>query len=222
MSYLKLSNVWLRYSGEFVLRGVDLELVEGTVTLVRGKSGVGKTTLAKVASMLIKPHIGTVFYRGLDVWKLGESMVASIRLRELGYVDQDCKLLPELSVYENIELPLKIIGVNKERRNEAVRMLVEALGLHGLENSYPSQLSGGQRQRVAVARALVKRPRLIVADEPYSSLDDDTMKIVHSYIESFVEKERAVALITTVDLSTHFDVDEEYFLESGCLRPVKP
>ncbi|MEM4476374.1 MAG: ATP-binding cassette domain-containing protein [Desulfurococcaceae archaeon] len=221
MSLLKLVNVWAKYSNEYVLKGVNIEVSEGMIILIRGRSGVGKTTLAKAASMIMKPINGSVIYRGVDVWTLSEQWRALTRLREVGYVDQECMLLSELTVYENIELPLKIMGVSRGERVRIVREVVEVLELNGLENYYPDQLSGGQRQRAAIARALVKKPKLIVADEPYSNLDDETMKIVHSYIRSIVERERAAAVITTVDLHTYYDVDKEYILENGLLRTVK-
>ncbi|MEM0326391.1 MAG: ATP-binding cassette domain-containing protein [Desulfurococcaceae archaeon] len=221
MCIVKLVDVWVKYGGEYVLRGINLEVCEGNVVVVKGRSGVGKTTLAKVLALLLKPEKGRVLYSGEDVWSLSEQFRAGIRLRDIGYVDQEHVLLPELTVWENIELPLRIMGVEKNERKRRVREIVEVLGLLGLEERYPGQLSGGQRQRVALARALVKKPKLLVLDEPYSSLDDDTRRTVHSYIVNYAKQVKSAVVVTTVDLYVDFNVDKEYTLENSLLTETK-
>ncbi|MEM2627686.1 MAG: ATP-binding cassette domain-containing protein, partial [Ignisphaera sp.] len=141
MSLLKLVNIWKKYSGEHILKGVHLEVSEGMVILVRGRSGVGKSTLAKIACLLMKPNMGSVIYRGNDIWRLSESHRALIKLKEIGYVDQNYTLLPELTVRENIELPLKILGIDKEERRKTIAELIETFEINGLEDRYPDQLS---------------------------------------------------------------------------------
>lgn len=221
MFLLKLVDIWVRYSNEYVLRGVGLEVDKGTTTLIRGRSGVGKTTLAKVVSMLMKPARGSVIYSGVDIWMLREPQRAAVRLKEVGYIDQEYTLFSELTVYENIELPLKLLGIDRDERMRRVEELIDVFELRGLENHYPNQLSGGQRQRVAIARALAKKPKLLVADEPYSNLDDETVKTVHSYIKGIVKENGVAAVITTVDLYIRYDADREYLLENGVLKIVK-
>ena len=221
MSLLKLVNIWKKYSGEYILKGIHLEVSEGKVVLIRGRSGVGKSTLAKIACLLMKPNMGSVIYRGNDVWRLSESRRASIKLKEIGYIDQSYTLLPELTVWENIELPLKILGVDKEERRKIIVELIETFEINGLEDHYPDQLSGGQRQRVAIARALAKKPKLLIADEPYSNLDDKIIEVIHSYIKSTVKKNKVATIITTVDLQTFYDVDEEYVLKDGILYAIQ-
>jgi ABC-type lipoprotein export system ATPase subunit len=203
--------------GDNVLRGVDLSLGPGRVVAVRGRSGVGKTTLAKVAALLLKPDSGLVYFNGLDTSKLSESELSSTRLKYIGYVDQDCSLIDELTVWENIELPLRLMNIERSNRAGIIGEVVEVLGLKGLESRRPRELSGGQRQRVVLARALVKKPILLVADEPFAHLDDETVRVVMGYIRQLVSVSGLAVLITTTDLYAGMDVDEDYYLVNGAL-----
>jgi ABC-type lipoprotein export system ATPase subunit len=216
VSVLELYGVSKSISGEVVLRRVDLVVPRGAVVAVRGRSGVGKTTLAKIASLILRPDSGRVVFLNRDVSRAGDSKRAHLRLRYIGYVDQECALIEELSVRENIELSLRLVGAESSR--DAVREVLEVLGLKGLENRRPRELSGGQRQRVAIARALVKRPVLLVADEPFAHLDDETARSIMNYIRSLVTSSGMSVLITTTDLYTPLSVDRDYILENGVLR----
>jgi ABC-type lipoprotein export system ATPase subunit len=204
--------------GDTVLNGVDLEIGFGQVILVRGKSGVGKTTLAKIVALLLKPDKGDVVFLGRRVNDLAWDALADLRLRYIGYVDQLCKLVPNITAFENIELPLKILGIPKRERIERVHEVASLLNIKEKLLRYPNELSGGERQRVAIARALVKKPRVVVADEPFAHLDDETMRTVLEYIKQLAKHNSMAVLITTTDLYTPLDVDEEFVLESGVLR----
>ena len=217
MSVLKLQGVRKTIGGDTVLRGVDLSLGPGRVVAVRGRSGVGKTTLAKVAALLLKPDSGLVYFNGLDTSKLSESELSSTRLKYIGYVDQDCSLIDELTVWENIELPLRLMNIERSNRTGIIGEVVEVLGLKGLESRRPRELSGGQRQRVVLARALVKKPILLVADEPFAHLDDETVRMVMGYIRQLASVSGLAVLITTTDLYAGMDVDEDYYLVNGVL-----
>jgi ABC-type lipoprotein export system ATPase subunit len=216
VSVLELYGVSKSISGEVVLRRVDLVVPRGALVAVRGRSGVGKTTLAKIASLILRPDSGRVVFLNRDVSKAGDSERAHLRLRYIGYVDQECALIEELSVRENIELSLRLVGAESSR--DAAREVLEVLGLKGLENRRPRELSGGQRQRVVIARALVKRPVLLVADEPFAHLDDETARSIMNYIRSLVTSSGMGVLITTTDLYTPLSVDRDYILENGVLR----
>ena len=218
MNVLELRGVYKTIGGETVLKGTDLSLASGAIAVVRGRSGVGKTTLAKIASLLLKPDRGGVVLMGREVSKLGDTEVSALRLRYVGYVDQECTLIGELTVRENIELPLRLLGVGKAARECALNEVLEILGLKGLEYRKPSELSGGQRQRVALARALVKKPKLLVSDEPFAHLDDETVKRVMDYIRLLAEENGATAILTTTDLYARIDADKDYVLENGMLR----
>jgi ABC-type lipoprotein export system ATPase subunit len=217
LSVLELQGVRKTIGGDTVLRGVDLSLGPGRVVAVRGRSGVGKTTLAKVAALLLKPDSGLVYFNGLDTSKLSESELSSTRLKYIGYVDQDCSLIDELTVWENIELPLRLMNIERSNRAGIIGEVVEVLGLRGLESRRPRELSGGQRQRVVLARALVKKPILLVADEPFAHLDDETVKVVMGYIRQLASVSGLAVLITTTDLYAGMDVDEDYYLVNGVL-----
>lgn len=218
MSVLELHSVRKTIGGDTVLRGVDLSLEPGRVVAVRGRSGVGKTTLAKVAALLLKPDSGLVYFNGLDTSKLSESGLSSTRLKYIGYVDQDCSLIDELTVWENVELPLRLMNIERSKRAGIIGEVLEVLGLRGLEGRRPRELSGGQRQRVVLARALVKKPILLVADEPFAHLDDETVKVVMGYIRQLVSVSELAVLITTTDLYARMDVDEDYYLVNGVLE----
>jgi ABC-type lipoprotein export system ATPase subunit len=204
--------------GDAVLNGVDLEMGFGKVVAVRGRSGVGKTTLAKIVALLLKPDKGDVVFLGRRVNSLTWDALANLRLRYIGYVDQLCKLVPNITAFENIELPLKMLGVPKRERIERVREVSSLLGIEEKLLRYPNELSGGERQRVVIARALVKKPTVIVADEPFAHLDDETMKVVLEYLNQLAKRNSVATLITTTDLYTPLEVDEEFVMENGVLK----
>jgi len=204
--------------GDAVLNGVDLEMGFGKVVAVRGRSGVGKTTLAKIVALLLKPDKGDVMFLGRRVNSLTWDALANLRLRYIGYVDQLCKLVPNITAFENIELPLKMLGVPKRERIERVREVSSLLGIEEKLLRYPNELSGGERQRVVIARALVKKPTVIVADEPFAHLDDETMKVVLEYLNQLAKRNSVATLITTTDLYTPLEVDEEFVMENGVLK----
>lgn len=180
------------------LRGVSLEIARGEFLCIAGPSGSGKTTLLNLVGCLDKPTAGRIVIEGQDVSKLSPKELAWVRRRRLGFVFQTFNLVPVLTAYENIELPLLLLGVETAERRRRVYELLEALGIGDLAHHRPDEMSGGQQQRVSIARALVTNPALVLADEPTANLDSETGKAIIQLMHD-LNKERG----TTFVFSTH-------------------
>ena len=155
----------------YALSGVDLQVRRGEFVAVEGPSGSGKSTLLSLLALLDAPTRGTYLLDGCDAWRLGYLSRLRLRNMNIGIVFQNFNLIPDLTIVENVELPLRYRGVAaRERRREALEALTH-LGLSDRTSHYPGQLSGGQQQRAAVARAIVGKPSLLLADEPTGNLD---------------------------------------------------
>ena len=182
MEVAKVENVTRSYKiGKLetqALRGVSLSIQNGEFTALVGPSGSGKTTLLQLIGCLDQPTSGRVFINGKDVSQLNRNQRADMRRGTIGYVFQFFALIPTLTAYENVEMPLLLIGQGAAERRKRVTELIESVDLLDHANHRPDQLSGGQQQRVAIARALATRPALILADEPTANLDTPNGKQV--------------------------------------------
>jgi putative ABC transport system ATP-binding protein len=179
------------------LRGVDLDVRAGELTLLVGPSGCGKTTLISVIAGLLRPTAGSVSVLGADLAALSGRQQALFRGRHLGFVFQQYNLLPALTAAENAAVPLLIAGVRRREAVARATAVLEAVGLGGRARSLPAQLSGGQQQRVAIARALVHEPRLLVCDEPTAALDAQAGQTVMGLLRQVaVQPGRAVLVVT--------------------------
>ncbi len=154
-----------------VLSEMNLQLAAGDYTALMGPSGSGKSTLLNLIAGLDKPTSGTVFVCGQDLGKTSQSDLAKWRARHVGFIFQMYNLIPVLTAYENVELPLTLTPLKRRERDQQVRTALEVVGLADRMDHYPRQLSGGQEQRVSIARAIATDPTLIVADEPTGDLD---------------------------------------------------
>ncbi|MBK6930881.1 MAG: ABC transporter ATP-binding protein [Saprospirales bacterium] len=183
---IKTQNLSKVYRTEEVettaLNAVDVEIKEGEFVSVMGPSGCGKSTLLNVLGMIDSPSSGDYYFMGEEVGRLSERKRSNVRKHNLGFVFQSFNLIDELTVYENVELPMLYTQVPAAERKKQVEELLEGMNIMHRRNHFPQQLSGGQQQRVAVARAIVNRPKLILADEPTGNLDsangDEVMKIL--------------------------------------------
>ncbi len=175
MEVVKIENVTRTYQIGKVetqaLRGVNLTIQNGEFTALVGPSGSGKTTLLQMIGCLDQPTTGKVFVDGADVTTLNRNQRADMRKGHIGFIFQFFALIPTLSAYENIEMPLLLNGHTPKERHDRVMELLKAVDLEERANNRPDQLSGGQQQRVAIARALAPKPALILADEPTANLD---------------------------------------------------
>jgi putative ABC transport system ATP-binding protein len=179
------------------LRGVDLDVYPGEITLLVGPSGCGKTTLLSVIAGILEPTAGTVAVLGEDLVRLGGRRKVNFRGRNIGFVFQQYNLLPALTAAENAAVPLVIAGVPKREAVARAASLLEALDLGQRAHALPAQLSGGQQQRVAIARALVHEPRLLVCDEPTSALDAQSGQTIMELLRKVaLQPDRAVMVVT--------------------------
>ena len=176
------------------LRGVNLSIEDGEFTALVGPSGSGKTTLLQLIGLLDQPTTGSVFINGKDVTGLNRNQRADLRKNAIGFVFQFFALIPTLTAYENVEMPLLLNGTKPAQRKARVNEMLEAVGLSDRAHHRPDQLSGGQQQRVAVARALATNPKLILADEPTANLDTENGKQVMDIMQK-LNKETGVTFV---------------------------
>jgi lipoprotein-releasing system ATP-binding protein len=181
-----------------VLDGVSLSLAHGEAVAVTGPSGSGKSTLLHIIGTLDRPSAGTVTLDGVNPFALGNSELAAFRNRRIGFVFQDHHLLPQCSVLENVLIPTLVDSRMKPADAEAfARELLDRVGLAGRLDHRPAELSGGERQRVAVARALIERPALLLADEPTGNLDRKTAQAVGELLLELHRQQNAMLVVVT-------------------------
>ena len=199
-AFFQLRNVRKVYRAAAVetaaLDNLSLEIREGEFIEIMGPSGCGKTTLLNIVGMLDTPSSGHYVVGGIEVSEASESRLAEIRKGNVGFVFQSFNLIDHLTVYENVELPLRYLKIQADQRRKRVREVLELLGLMHRAKHRPAQLSGGQQQRVAIARAVVGDPKLIVADEPTGNLDSANGEEVMDMLTT-LNQEGATILMAT-------------------------
>jgi cell division transport system ATP-binding protein len=194
---IQFSSVAKRYPGGLeALRGVSLEIGAGEMVVVTGHSGAGKSTLLKLAAGIERATSGVVIVNGQNLGALGETALAVLR-RRVGFVFQDHKLLQDRNAFENVALPLRIAGLGRDETGRRVRAALDKVGLLARERAMPVALSGGEQQRLCIARAIVNRPALLIADEPTGNLDAEYARAIIDLFVSFHQ------VGVTVLLSTH-------------------
>ena len=199
------------------LRGVSVTVREGQLVAVRGRSGSGKTTLLNVIGGLDVPTGGTVHVAGQDVTAMAERERVMLRRGTVAFIFQSFGLIPMLSASENVGIPLRITGVDPQRREERVRLLLSVVGLDDHARQRPNELSGGQQQRGAIARALAVSPKLLIADEPTGQLDSETGRQIMRLLRTVVRSEGITALVATHDAGIVDLADKVFTLEDGKL-----
>jgi lipoprotein-releasing system ATP-binding protein len=203
-----------------VLDSVSLELEKGEVAVVTGSSGSGKSTLLNLIGGLDTVSAGEIDACGYSVHSLGESEITSYRARSLGFVFQFHYLLKDFSALENVLLPAYMLGEEREAASARAEELLREVGLGERLSHFPSELSGGERQRAALARALINRPPLVLADEPTGNLDATTSAMVEDVLMSLVRSHGVTLLLVTHDERLARRGDRRFTLERGVIQEL--
>lgn len=204
---IRIENLTKSFGDLKVLKGVNLEINRGEVISIVGPSGAGKTTLLQLIGTLDKPDSGSIYFNGEELGRMSSRKLASFRNKHIGFVFQFHQLLPEFTAMENIIIPALIAG---RKREEAEKEAMELLGIMGLKERAqhkPAEMSGGENQRVAVARALINKPDVILADEPSGSLDSKNRKELHRLFFDLRNRFGQTFIIVTHDEELASDTD---------------
>lgn len=213
---IKLEDVSKSYTDKMILENINLEVEQGDRVVILGKSGSGKTTLLNIIATIDSNYSGNIYLFNNCLSKLKSSEIAKIRRDQLGFIFQDFGLLENFNVEENILLPSRSAGMDL-KKDEYFNKLIDVLNIKNLLKKYPSELSGGEKQRAAIARAIIKKPKLVIADEITSALDIQTSKELISYLDDVVTKFKITLLMVTHDLDVARVCNKIYFIKHGHL-----
>ena len=200
-----------------VLVDIDLEVAEGDYIALMGPSGSGKSTLLNLIAGIDKPSAGAIRVAGVDIARLGDSDLAGWRAEHVGFIFQFYNLMPVLTAFQNVELPLQLTSLSRRDRRERVSACLQLVGLSDRMDHYPNELSGGQQQRVAIARAIITDPTLIVADEPTGDLDRTTAEEVLGLMERLNRELNKTIIMVTHDPKAAGHARRIVHLEKGVL-----
>ena len=219
---LTARNIHKTFGALEVLKGIDIDIAPGCLTAIVGPSGAGKTTLLQILGTLMSADKGgSVLYDGTDVTRLSDNRLSAFRNRNIGFVFQFHRLLPEFTLLENVAMPALIAGRKRAEAYADARALLEKFGLHGRDSHRPSELSGGECQRAAVARALINRPAVIFADEPSGSLDSHNRRELHRLFFELRDSMGATFVIVTHDESLAADADVIVRMADGTIKSIE-
>lgn len=215
----KISRTFMLPSGDIdAVKNVSLKIKKGEFIIISGPSGAGKTTLLNMVSGIDLPSSGEVMISGNSIKSFSKNQLNELRRKTIGMVFQAHALMPLLSAYENVELPLRILGISGKERKNKTEEILEILGLKYRMSHRPYELSGGERQRVSVARALVRKPKILVADEPTSQLDSVNTEIVFEQIKDICKKFNTTVVLATHDQRMKKFGDKLFNMRSGELN----
>lgn len=214
---IHLENITKSFGSLQVLRGIDLDVKKGEVVSIVGPSGAGKTTLLQIMGTLDVPDNGLVVIDGTPVGRMKERELSAFRNRHIGFVFQFHQLLPEFTALENVMIPALIAGQGKREAQDAALEMLRLMGLTERASHKPNELSGGEKQRVAVARALINRPAVVLADEPSGSLDTHNKEELHRLFFDLRDRLGQTFVIVTHDESLAQLTDRTIHLKDGAV-----
>jgi putative ABC transport system ATP-binding protein len=221
---LRLENLTKRYRSDRppVFEDLNLELAGGEYIAVMGESGVGKSTLLNLLAGLDRPDSGRVRLLGIEVSAMDDDATTLLRRRAVGFVFQAFHVLPYLTVEQNIALPLDLLGVAAAERSRRTAEMMEAVGVAALARRYARELSGGEVQRIAIARALVHKPRLVLADEPTGNLDPRSAAQILALLRAQIKANSAAGLLITHSRTAADTADRILMLDARGLHAMEP
>ena len=214
---IEIKNIHKSYGSLEVLKGIDAVIEQGEIVSVVGASGAGKTTLLQIVGTLDKPDCGEILYDGRRVDNLPDREMARFRNGNIGFVFQFHQLLPEFTALENVMIPALIGGKNQSDAEQEAKRRLDFLSLSNRLGHKPAQLSGGEKQRVAVARALINRPSVILADEPSGSLDSKNKIELHKLFFDLRDEFKQTFVIVTHDETLARMTDRTLFMKDGSI-----
>ncbi len=224
MPLIEIKNVTKRYhkGGETItpLDEVSLNIEQGEFVSLMGASGTGKSTLLNLIASIDKPNHGSIVVNGTEITKLSRTKLANWRAANLGYIFQTHNLVPVLTAYENVELPLLLLPMSRSERRKRIEIALGAVDLLDRSDHYPRQMSGGQEQRVGIARAIVAHPKVVVADEPTGDLDSVTSDQILDLLKRLKEQLDVTLLMVTHDADAAKIADTQFRLEHGKLIEI--
>jgi putative ABC transport system ATP-binding protein len=221
MPLIEINNVTKQYhkGGETItpLDQVNLRVEQGDFLSLMGASGTGKSTLLNLIAGIDRPDTGSIIVDGIDITGLSRNKLAGWRAANMGYIFQTHNLVPVLTAFENVELPLLLLPMSRGQRRERVKIAMRAVDLQDRANHYPRQLSGGQEQRVGIARAIVAHPKVVVADEPTGDLDPDSSLQILGLLKRLNQQLGVTLLMVTHDAEAAGIADHQFRLDRGKL-----
>ncbi|WP_064579523.1 ABC transporter ATP-binding protein [Streptobacillus moniliformis] len=217
MNKLELKKVYKKYNDQdkYVLEDISLIINNGEFVSIMGRSGSGKTTLLNLISTIDKIDKGVILFEDKDISKLNDKQSSEFRKNDIGFVFQDYMLLDSLTIRENIAVALSLKNVNKQEIDVLIDKYAEMLGIYNQLEKYPYQLSGGQKQRVAIAKAIIKKPLILFADEPTGALDLKSSKDIMEIFENINKELNITIVMVTHDAISSSYSDRVIFLKDG-------